>query len=72
VALSQLLEPTITRHAPQFRPGIADTEQQIGDTAELLTDQGMHLAMTRPSLSPTDVADRICSTTLAGMMRRRP
>jgi AcrR family transcriptional regulator len=72
VPLPQLLKPIIQRHSSQFRPGNADIDQQVSDTAELLTDQVMHLAMTRPDLSEAEVAERVCSTTLAGLLNRRP
>jgi AcrR family transcriptional regulator len=72
VPLPQLIEPAIQQHALQFRPGNADSDGAVSDTATLLTDQGLQLAMTHPSLSATGVAERVCSTTLAGMMKRRP
>lgn len=72
VPLPQLLEPTIERHASHFRPGNADTKRQISDTAELLAVQALNLTLTQPSVSPTEIAKRICVTTFAGMLKRRP
>ncbi len=72
VPLSPLIEPAIQQHKGQFRSGNADSERAVSDTATLLTDQGLQLAMTHPSLSPSGVAERVCDTTLAGMMKRRP
>jgi AcrR family transcriptional regulator len=72
VPLPAILRPVLLDCAEVLRPGLVDDEVQATDTAALLTNTTLHLAITRPSLSASDVTGRICDTMLAGMLLRRP
>lgn len=69
VPLPGLLVPIVESAAASFKAGNADTKEQIRDTAALLTNSVLHLALTRPSLPPEEIAAKICETMLAGMLR---
>jgi AcrR family transcriptional regulator len=69
--LPGLLVPIIEDNRRLFRPGNAGSETEIADTAALLTNHVLHLALTRPMRSATEVVDRIFDTTFAGMVTRK-
>jgi AcrR family transcriptional regulator len=71
VPLPVLLVPPLLAHADEVRPPYAESATAAFDSAAMLTSQALQLCMTRPLLSPADVAHRVCDTTLAGMLRRR-
>ena len=71
VPLPALLVPAMLAHAEEVRPPYAETAAAALDSAAMLTSQALQLCMTRPLLSPSEVAHRVCDTTLAGMLRRR-
>jgi AcrR family transcriptional regulator len=72
VPLPSLIEGLIQQNSKKFRAGYADTPLAVADTAALLTNTGMHLAMTRPAMRAWEIADRVRDTMLAGMLRTRP
>src|SRR5690606_39044452 len=72
VPLPALLRPVILDCASVLRPGLAEDEAQAGDTAALLTNTSLQLAITRPGLPASEVTARVCDTMLAGMLQRRP
>ena len=71
VPLPVFLVAPFVEHAAEFRTGYADTPAEAFDSAVMLTTQTVHLCISRPLLSPAEVAHRVCDTTLAGMLRRR-
>jgi hypothetical protein len=72
VPLPSLLATVVADHAEAFRSGYAENPSDSYDTAALLTNQALHLCITRPLLTAAEVAHRVVDTTLAGMLRRRP
>lgn len=72
VPIPRLLRPVILDCAGVLRPGLAGDEAQASDTAALLTNTTLNLAITRPGLAASEVTSRICDTMLAGMLQRRP
>jgi AcrR family transcriptional regulator len=71
VPLPSLLVTPLLAHAEEIRPPYAESAAAAFESASMLTTQALQLCMTRPLLSPADVAHRVCDTTLAGMLRRR-
>jgi AcrR family transcriptional regulator len=71
VPLPTLLVPALLAHAAEVRPPYAESPSNAVDSAAMLTSQAMQLCLTRPWLSPGEVAHRVCDTTLAGMLKRR-
>jgi hypothetical protein len=63
--------PALLAHAAEVRPPYAESPSNAVDSAAMLTSQAMQLCLTRPWLSPGEVAHRVCDTTLAGMLKRR-
>jgi AcrR family transcriptional regulator len=72
VPVPHRLAPLLRARAEQLREGEADTEVAAFDAAALLCNATLHLAFTRPLLSPAAVADRICDTTLLGLRQPLP
>lgn len=72
VPLPLLLVEVISANSDKFRPGYADSSLAVRDSASMLTNFGLHLAMTRPGLPASEVANRITETSLAGMLKKRP
>lgn len=72
VPLPPMLAPLIQDNANHFRAGNAGNPREALDSAALLTNHTLHLAITRPQLESRKVVNRICETTLAGMLLRRP
>lgn len=72
VRIPPMLAPLIEENRSKFRDGNAGTPGEALDTAALLVNHSLHLAMTRPHLTPREVVRRISETTLAGMLKQRP
>jgi AcrR family transcriptional regulator len=69
VPVPDQLVPLLRQRAAQLRPGQADTDEQAYEAAALLCNSALHLAATRPHLSPAAVVHRICDTVVRGMQR---
>jgi AcrR family transcriptional regulator len=69
--LDRVLGPAIRKSSHLFRGRLADSEDGVATIANSLTFQALHLAITQPRLASAEVADAVCDSTLAGLMKRR-
>lgn len=67
-----LLEPAISKYSHHFRSGHAGSEEDVTAIAYSLVQQALSLAVTQPNLGSLEIADLVCTSTLAGLLRRRP
>jgi hypothetical protein len=70
--IHRLLEPAILQHRHQLRTGVVTSDADIADFATSLVQQTLSLALMQKGLSALEIADQVCTSTLAGMLKRRP
>lgn len=71
VPLPLVLAQVLGAHRDELRSGVADSPAEAFESAAMITSATLNLCITRPLLTPAEVAHRVADTTFGGMLRRR-